>query len=161
MLYAAGFTAFGKHVPALEQWIGATRPIVDTALLFIHPGASRDVEPGLLINRHVLLVTVVLTAGWISFGRRWLADWGEDFVAAYRQSHDGACPSRAWLEEAHGVSTLGAFGTVYLLLFDPTQNSWARSYPAAVYVVPLLSVIAFYLICRAMVFHRLAEPPLG
>ena len=160
-LYAASLAGFGNHVPALEQWIGATRPTVDTALFFIHPGISIDLEPGLVINRHILLVTVILTSGWILFGRRWLVDWGEDFVTGYRQTHHGACPSRAWLQEAQGVSTLGAFGTVYLLLFDPTLNSWARSYPAAVYVVPLLSAIAFYLICRAMVFHRLAEPPLG
>ena len=155
MLYAAGLVAFGECA-VLQQWIAATQFIVDTVLVFVQPVARGILDPALALYRHVLLVTVVLTGAWIWIGRRWLADWAEEVVEAYRRINGGAYPSRAWLDEAHGVSTLGAFGAVYLLLFDPTlNNSWAPSYRAAVFLVPLLCVLGFFLVCRAMVFHRL------
>jgi hypothetical protein len=152
MLYAAGVVAFGECT-VLQQWIGATQSIVDMALIFIQPLARGSLDP---LYRHVLVVTVLLTGAWIWIGRRWLADWAEEVVEAYRRLNAGAYPSSAWLDEAHGVSTLGAFGAVYLLLFDPTLNSaWAPFYRAAVFLVPLLCVMGFFLVCRAMVFHRL------
>jgi hypothetical protein len=155
MLYAAGLVAFGECA-GLQQWIAATQSIVDTMLFFVHPLARGSLDPALALYRHVLLVTVLLTGAWIWIGRRWLASWAEEVVEAYRRINCGAYPSRAWLDEAHGVSTLGAFGTMYLLFFDSTLNSsWAPFYRAAVFVVPLLCLLAFFLVCRTMVFHRL------
>ena len=155
MLYAAGLAAFGECA-VLQQWIAATQLIVDTVLVFVQPVNRGILDPALALYRHVLLVTIVLTGAWIWIGRCWLADWAEDVVEAYRRLNGGAYPSRAWLGESHGVSTLGAFGAVYLLLFDPTlNNSWAPFYRAAVFLVPLLCVLGFVLVCRAMVFHRL------
>ena len=155
MLYAAGLVAFGECA-ALQQWIGATQAFVNTVLFFVHPLARGSLDPALALYRHVLLVTVLLTGASIWIVRSWLPCWAEEVVEAYRRLNHGAYPSRAWLDEAHGVSALGAFGAVFLLLFDPTLNSaWAPYYRGAVFLVPLLCVLAFFLVCRAMVFHRL------
>lgn len=155
MLYAAGLAAFGECA-GLHQWIAATQTFVNTVLFFVHPLARGSLDPALALYRHVLLVSLLLTGGWIWIGHRWLARWAEEVVDAYRRINGGAYPSTAWLDEAHGVSTLGAFGAVYLLLFDPTLNSaWAPFYRAAVFLVPLLCVLFFFLVCCAMAFHRL------
>lgn len=155
MLYAAGLIAFGECA-GLQQWIAFTQAFVNTALFFVHPLARGTLDPALALYRHVLLVSLLLTGAWIWIGRRWLARWAEEIVEAYRRINYGAYPPTAWLDEAHGVSTLGAFGAVYLLLFDPTLNStWAPYYRASVFLVPLLCVLVFFLVCRAMVFHRL------
>ena len=155
MLYSAGLVACAE-CEGLQQWIAATQPIVDTVLLFVHPLPRGNLDPALALYRHVLVVNVLLTGAWIWIGHRWLANWAQEVVEAYRRINWGMYPSRAWLDEAHGVSTLGAFGTMYLLFFDSTLNSsWASFYRAAVFVVPLLCVLAFFLVCRAMVFHRL------
>ena len=155
LLYTAGLVAFSDYAP-LQQWILATQAVVDSGLFFVHPLGRGSLDVTLALYRHVLLVTVLATAFWIWIGRRWLGSWAEEVVKAYRSINGGAYPSRAWLDEAHGVSALGAFGAVYLLLFDPMLNSsWAPFHRAAVFLVPLLCVLAFVLICRAMVFHRL------
>jgi hypothetical protein len=154
MLYASALTAFADE-SALRPWIEGTQAMVDTALFFVHP-AARSPNPESAIYRHVLVVSLLLTAAWVCVGRRWMARWAEEVVEAYRRINSGAYPPTAWLDEAQGVSTLGAFGAVYLLLFDPTLNSaWAPYYRAAVFLVPLLCVLVFFLVCRAMVFHRL------
>ena len=155
MLYATGVMTFGD-CPGLQQWIAATQAIVDTTLFFVHPLARGSLDPALALYRHVLLVTILLTGAWTWFGRRWLANWAEEVVEAYRLINCGAYPSRAWLAEAHGLSALGAFAAVYLLLFDPTLNSsWAPFYRAAAFLVPVLCVLAFALVSGAMVFRRL------
>jgi hypothetical protein len=155
MLYASALAAFANESDVLRFWVGTTQAVVDTALLFVDP-AARSPDPELAIYRHVLFVNLLITATWVCVGRRWLANWAEEVVATYRRTNCGAYPSRAWLDEAHGVSTLGAFCAVYLLLFDTTLNtSWAPFYRAVVFLVPLLCVVAFILVCRAMVFHRL------
>jgi len=156
MLYAAGLVAFGECA-VLQQWIAATQSLVDTVLIFVDPRTrGNNLEPALALYRHVLFVSVLLTGAWTWIGRRWLASWAEEVVEAYRKINRGAYPPNDWLDEAHGVSTLGAFGAVYLLLFEPTLNSsWAPFYRAAVFLLPLLCVLVFFLVCSAMVFHRL------
>jgi hypothetical protein len=156
MLYFAGLVAC-TECEGLRQWIAATQHIIDTVLLFVHPPTRGNLDPGLALYRHVLVVNVLLTGAWIWIGRRWLANWRKKWWKPIGASNCGMYPSRAWLDEAHGVSTLGAFGTMYLLFFDSTlNNSWASFCRAAVFVVPLLCVLAFFLVCRAMVFHRLS-----
>jgi hypothetical protein len=155
LLYAAGLVAFGECA-GLQQWIASTQSGVDTVLLFVHPLARGSLDPTLAPYRHVLVVSLLLTGAWTWIGHRWLARWAEEVVEAYRRINCGGYPSTAWLDDAHGISTLGAFGAIYLLLFDPTLNtSWAPHYRATVFLVPLLCVLVFFLVCRAMVFHQL------
>ena len=155
MLYAAGLVAFGECA-ALQQWLAITEAIVDTALFFVHPLGRGTLDPALALYRHVLFVTVLLTGAWIWIGRRWLGSWAEEEVEAYQRVNCGAYPSRPWLDEAYGVSALGAFSAIYFLLFNPILNSsWTPFFHAAAFLVPLLCVLAFFFLSHAMVFHRL------
>jgi hypothetical protein len=157
LLYAAALAAFGNSGP-FEQWLSATQPIVNLVLFFVYPVARED-DVILGLYRHVQFVSVVSTGAWILFVRRWVPGWSRQTAATYRKSHNNNPPVRTALEEAHGLSSLGAFSAVYLVLFDPTLNqSLALSFRGVVLLVPILSAVAFLLICQAIIFRRLAGP---
>ena len=73
------------------------------------------------IYRHVLVVGIILTIGWLWLCRNDFASWAKDIVEKYSALNHGETPSQKYLCEAHGITTLGAVGTAYLLLFDGVQ----------------------------------------
>jgi hypothetical protein len=152
MLYAAGLAAFADDFAPAEQWLRAMDGVI-APLFFV-----RESTDQLLLYRHVLLVCLFVTSGWIWIGRRWVPSWAGDVLEIFRQRNPGTHPSRLVWERAHGLSMLGACAVVYLLVFDPTLSRITAVAPrSSVFIVPPLSVSAFLLICRALALRRLAS----
>ena len=78
MLYAAGLAAFADHIGPAGQWLRAMDGAV-APLLFIAEPTDQPSEPTALLYRHVLLVCVLVTSGWIWIGRHWVPGWAATF----------------------------------------------------------------------------------
>lgn len=114
-LYAAGIVAAADHhVSFVESWIGLTRGAVD-GVLFFRPEPGADVAPILIIYRHVLVVSLLLTVSWAWITLRWRSLWAAEIVEAYRRAHNDRSPSQPYLRNVHGISALAASGVIYLL----------------------------------------------
>src|SRR4051794_4489639 len=110
------------------------------------------------IYRHVLVVGVILTTGWLWLCQKDLTSWARDVLETYSALNHGQRPSQKYLREAHGITILAAIGTVYLLLFDGVQftSGWLPE-KMSVFRAPLLPTAAFFFICYALVFRQLLK----
>jgi hypothetical protein len=155
--YAALLVAYADHdhdLLGLGRWIDSTIGAVDSLLFFLpQPQALTLVEA---IYRHVLVVGIILTAGWLWLCRNDFASWARDIIEKYSALNHGDTPSQKYLREAHGITTLGAVGTAYLLLFDGVQitSGWLPE-KLTVFRAPLLTTTAFFLICHALALRKL------
>jgi hypothetical protein len=152
ILYAAGLAAFADDFAPADHWLRAVDGVV-APLFFVREWTDQS-----LLYRHVLLVCILVTSGWIWIGRRWVPSWAGDILEKFRRHSSGTHPSRLVWERAYGLSVLGACAVIYLLVFDPTLSRITAVAPrSSVFIVPPLSMSAFLLICRALALRRLAS----
>ena len=155
--YAALLVAYADHnndFLGLGRWLDSTTGAVDSLLLFLPQPQAPTLAEG--IYRHVLVVGIILTIGWLWLRRNDFASWARDIVEKYSALNHGKKPSQKYLREAHGITTLGAVGTAYLLLFDGVQitSGWLPE-KLTVFRAPLLTTTAFFLICHALALRKL------
>jgi hypothetical protein len=155
--YAALLVAYADHdndFLGLGRWLDSTTGAVDSLLFFLPPPQALTLAEG--IYRHVLVVGIILTTGWLWLCRKDLVSWARDIVEKYSAVNHGERPSQKYLREAHGITTLGAVGTAYLLLFDNVQfaSGWLPEKLSA-FRAPLLTTITFFLICHALALSQL------
>lgn len=159
MFCAAGVAAFADYFGPLDQWISG---MDDSVVALFATGAPHDraLQPDDFVYRLVVVFCIVVTSAWTWIGRRWITNWARDIVEAYRRRKPGSHPSRSLWERAYALSVLGASAVIYLLVFDSIPNRIGAAAPrASVFLVPLLSVFAFFFICRAMTYRHLANDP--
>ena len=155
--YAALLVAYAdlnNDFLGLGRWLDSTTGAVDSLLFFLPQPQALTLAEG--IYRHVLVVGIILTIGWLWWCRAYFASWAKDINKKYTALNHGNTPSQKYLREAHGITTLGAVGTAYLLLFDGVQitSGWLPE-KLTVFRAPLLTTTAFFLICHALALRKL------
>ena len=159
--YAALLVACANHNDdffGLGRWLDSATGTVDSLLFFLPQPQGLTLAEG--IHRHVLVVGIVITTGWLWLCRKDFTSWAGDILEKYSALNHGERPSQKYLREAHGITTLAAIGMAYLLLFDGVQfaSGWLPE-KLNVFRAPLLTTIAFFLICHALAFRQLLKEP--
>jgi hypothetical protein len=138
----------------LGRWLDSSTGAVDSLLFFLPQPQALTLAEG--IYRHVMVVGIILTTAWLWLCRKDFASWASDILERYSALNHGERPSQKYLREAHGIATLGAVGTSYLLLFDGIQfaSGWLPE-KLDVFRGPLLTTTAFFFICHALALRQL------
>ena len=82
--YAALLVAYAdlnNDFLGLGRWLDSTTGAVDSLLFFLPQPQALTLAEG--IYRHVLVVGIILTIGWLWWCRAYFASWAKDIIKKY------------------------------------------------------------------------------